>query len=118
MILSISNKLLTLHNPFSQNTGDIKISDLEQDDGFDTKSLSRGVAGLPISETPALIGAKRGHIQCDVNVDSLAYWNAPQGTSDTEFHSPFAVKVRLPGIGGILSLASPLRFCWADDLRL
>jgi hypothetical protein len=24
--------------------------------------------------TPALIGAKPGHIECDVNVDDMAYW--------------------------------------------
>jgi len=44
---------------------------------------------LPLSETPALVGASRGHIECDVNVDSLAYWNDPQGSRDIEFTSPF-----------------------------
>jgi len=54
----------------------------------DSSTLARGVSGLPMSETPALIGAKRGHINCDVDVDRLAYWNI-QGESDTEFKSPF-----------------------------
>lgn len=48
-----------------------------------------------MSDTPALEGAKRGHIECDLNVDSLAYWNDPQGRKDREFRSPFAAEVRL-----------------------
>ena len=51
--------------------------------------LARGVAGLPFDQTPALIGAKRGHVQCDVNVDDLVYWNSPQGTRDQEFVTHF-----------------------------
>lgn len=47
--------------------------------------LGRGVSGLPWEETPALVGAKRGHIQCDMNVDDLAYWNDPQGQRDINF---------------------------------
>ena len=42
-----------------------------------------------MSETPALVGASRGTISCDINVDSLAYWNDPQGTRDRDFVSPF-----------------------------
>jgi hypothetical protein len=50
------------------------------------KHLDRGFSGLPMSETPALIGAKRGKVKtCDVNVDSLAYWNDPQGDFDVNF---------------------------------
>ena len=52
--------------------------------------LARGVSGLPLSQTPALVGGKRGHIECDEDVDFLAYWNDPQGTRDREFVSPFA----------------------------
>jgi len=52
------------------------------------QQLARGYAGLPMSETPALVGAQPGHIQCDV--DDLVYWNDPQGTRDREFKSPFA----------------------------
>lgn len=52
-------------------------------------SLARGVSGLPFEDTPALIGAKRGHIECDVNVDDLAYWNNPQGMRDQEFVTHF-----------------------------
>lgn len=54
------------------------------------RSLARGVSGLPMSQTPALVGARPGHIQCDINVDDLAYWNDPQGTRDQNFKSPFA----------------------------
>lgn len=53
--------------------------------------LARGVAGLPMSQTPALVGAKHGTIQCDSeNYDDLAYWNDPQGEPDIAFVSPFA----------------------------
>jgi len=54
--------------------------------------LARGVSGLPLSQTPALVGGKRGHIECDVDVDFLAYWNDPQGTRDREYVSPFAAE--------------------------
>jgi len=53
-------------------------------------SLARGVSGLPMDQTPALVGASRGHIECDVNVDELVYWNEPQGERDNNFKSPFA----------------------------
>eukprot|EP00339_Tiarina_fusa_P022149 CAMPEP_0116997394 /NCGR_PEP_ID=MMETSP0472-20121206/846_1 /TAXON_ID=693140 ORGANISM="Tiarina fusus, Strain LIS" /NCGR_SAMPLE_ID=MMETSP0472 /ASSEMBLY_ACC=CAM_ASM_000603 /LENGTH=637 /DNA_ID=CAMNT_0004696263 /DNA_START=60 /DNA_END=1973 /DNA_ORIENTATION=+ len=55
-----------------------------------TQSLARGVSGLPMSQTPALEGAKSGHIECDVDIDDIVYWNDPQGTRDQEFTSPFA----------------------------
>jgi hypothetical protein len=51
--------------------------------------LARGVAGLPMAETPALVGASRGTIECDVNVDFMAYWNNPQGNRDRDSVSPF-----------------------------
>lgn len=51
--------------------------------------LARGVSGLPLSQTPALVGASRGKIECDINVDNLAYWNDPQGSRDRDFVSPF-----------------------------
>ena len=54
--------------------------------------LARGVSGLPMSETPSLIGAKRGHIECDIDVDQLVYWNSPQGDLDMNFESPFKGK--------------------------
>jgi len=53
--------------------------------------LARGVAGLPMSQTPALEGAERGKIECDVDANDLAYWNEPQGLRDIHFQSPFAV---------------------------
>merc|ERR1712238_248547 len=46
------------------------------------KILARGVSGLPMSQTPALEGAEWGHVECDVNVDDMVYWNDPQGTRD------------------------------------
>ena len=53
--------------------------------------LVRGVNKLPLSRTPALIGAGRGHIECDVPVDEelIAYWSAPQGDRDQVFETPF-----------------------------
>ena len=51
--------------------------------------LARGMFGMPMSKTPALEGGSRGAIKCDVNVDSLAYWNDPQGAFDRSFASPF-----------------------------
>lgn len=61
------------------------------------QSLARGVSGLPLSQTPALVGAKHGSIQCpstsaggeSIRVDELAYWNEPQGDTDQSFVSPF-----------------------------
>ena len=54
--------------------------------------LARGVAGLPMEQTPALIGASRGKIECDVNVDFMAYWNDPQGDRDRDFTTPFRLE--------------------------
>lgn len=34
----------------------------------DDQKLARGYSGLPMEETPALVGAKRGTIDCDVDV--------------------------------------------------
>lgn len=42
-----------------------------------------------MGETPALVGASRGKIECDVNIDFMAYWNDPQGVRDREFVTPF-----------------------------
>jgi len=45
---------------------------------------------LPMSQTPALIAAKKGHLHnCDANVDKYVYWNDPQGKRDLEFKTPF-----------------------------
>jgi len=52
--------------------------------------ISRGEIGLPMTQTPALVGAQPGHIQCDgVDADSLAYWNDPRGEFDVKFETPF-----------------------------
>eukprot|EP00980_Cylindrotheca_fusiformis_P003054 scaffold713_cov131-Cylindrotheca_fusiformis.AAC.12 len=63
----------------------IILSDLQGDEGFRDKPVARGEAGRPMSETPTLEGARRAHIDCEVNVDSLAYWNDPTGTKRSEF---------------------------------
>ncbi|KAL7443230.1 hypothetical protein ACHAXM_008859 [Skeletonema potamos] len=64
---------------------------IEQSNKDHSLQLARGVSGLPMSQTPALIGAKHGSIQCDNdNYDDLAYWNDPQGDLDVGFVSPFA----------------------------
>ncbi|KAL7428026.1 hypothetical protein ACHAXH_002252 [Discostella pseudostelligera] len=60
----------------------------------DPLPLARGVSGLPLSQTPALIGAHHGSIQCPtadgvLHMDELAYWNDPQGQQDVSFISPF-----------------------------
>jgi len=66
--------------------------------------LARGVSGLPLSKTPALVGAQHGSIHCPSSdgsnnenqirtMDELAYWNEPQGASDISFISPFAPTV-------------------------
>jgi hypothetical protein len=92
------------------------VSDLVSDEGFKDKSIIRGVAGRPSSETPALAGASRAHIECDVNVDSLAYWNDPQGVKDPEFVSPFHAKVRIFGrlelVIVILALTTTMQYFW------
>ena len=60
-------------------------------------NLGRGVAGLPLPQTPALLGATRGTIVCgdddadDVDVEMMAYWNQPQGLRDREFQTVFRV---------------------------
>ena len=72
-----------------------RLEDLESDDLDDwtSKPVARGIAGRPKSETPAMEGAQRASIdQCDINVDSLAYWNDPVGSRDLNFVSPFVTK--------------------------
>jgi len=62
-----------------ESTGAKKIADIKQNDTSDrgpskvvlendNQKLARGFSGLPMEETPALIGAKRGTIECDVDV--------------------------------------------------
>mmetsp|Transcript_15036 Transcript_15036/g.33517 ORF Transcript_15036/g.33517 Transcript_15036/m.33517 type:complete len:588 (-) Transcript_15036:533-2296(-) len=55
------------------------------------RPVSRGFSGLPLTQTPAVLGAERGHINCEVDVDSLAYWNHPRGKRDAEFVSEYRV---------------------------
>ena len=70
-----------------------QLSDLQGDENDDWihKSVDRGVAGRP--SAPAMEGAQRAHIaNCEINVDSLAYWNDPVGTRDLHYQSPFTSK--------------------------
>ena len=64
----------------------------EKDINYQQKKLARGYSGLPMDKTPALIGAKRGTVECDIDANFMAYWNSPQGTRDEEFVSPFSVQ--------------------------
>jgi hypothetical protein len=78
---------------------------LQQDVGWrETHPLARGIAGRPMNMTPGLIGAQRARIECDINVDSVAYWNDPVGDADRNFVSPFAVSEKFlafsPDFGG------------------
>jgi hypothetical protein len=70
----------------------LTLSVLEQDMDWTKKPVARGVSGRPLDRTPALVGAARAHVRCDINVDSVAYWNDPQGHRDRDFKSPFAVE--------------------------
>ena len=83
---------------FASKKLDIGINDLQPDAGFQEKPVARLVAGRDLKDTPALVGASRGHIECDINVDSLAYWNDPQGERDVNFVSPFKNKVSSSGL--------------------
>jgi hypothetical protein len=80
---------------FAVEQGIVKVDVKQANDQrspLQSKSVARGVSGLPLSSTPAVVGAERGHITCDVEVDRLAYWNEPQGTRDYTFTSPFRDK--------------------------
>jgi hypothetical protein len=79
------------NGPTKRKVPAYQLQDLTQDVGFRDKPVARGVSGRPDRDTPAVDGAKRAHIECEINVDSLAYWNDPQGTRDGDFVSPFRV---------------------------
>ena len=82
--------------------------------GAEATYLSRGFAGRPMNETPALLGASRGHVSCDVNVDnSVVYWNDPQGFRDNAFRSPFGVDSGKPKY-----LAFTLDFGGFNNIRM
>ncbi|KAL7532761.1 hypothetical protein ACHAWF_004236 [Thalassiosira exigua] len=84
-----TKKLIDIRYTGSGNGAKGEVADSAAPAGDDA-TLARGVSGRRLEDTPALIGAKRGHIACDVDVDSMAYWNEPQGTRDLSFVSPFA----------------------------
>lgn len=64
---------------------------------WQAKPVARGVAGRPMDQTPALQGARRAHIDCDIPVDALAYWNDPVGERDLHYTTPFRSKNLSPG---------------------
>lgn len=85
------NKDIVQHDDNNKSYSEQHQSDVTAHSSSSSLPLARGVAGLPMSQTPALIGAKHGSIQCDgQNFDDLAYWNDPQGELDNNFVSPFA----------------------------
>ncbi len=57
---------------------------------------ARGFSGLPSDQTPALDGARRGHIHCNDTLPAveavlssmLAFWNDPPGLRDRDAGSP------------------------------
>ena len=66
------------------------IQEEEEEDSKNIKQkIGKRVPPLPMSETPALNGAKKGTIECEVDVSSLVYWNDPQGSRDVDYVSPF-----------------------------
>ena len=70
---------------------DLSVEDLIPDTGFAQKPIARGVAGSAVN-SPGLVEAVRASIECDVNVDSLAYWNEDH---QDNFVSPFAVNTNV-----------------------
>ena len=82
-------------SPFLKERKIVTLSDLQPDEDYQQRPTARGIAGRPMPETPALEGARRAHIECDVNVDSSSYWNDPTGERDQNFVSPFHIKVRI-----------------------
>lgn len=78
--------------PVDRKFPQISLSDLAPDVDYQSKPVARGLSGRSLAETPGVEGASRAHVKCDINVDSAAYWNDPQGQRDVDFKSPFAVE--------------------------
>ena len=96
-----------------------ELRELKSDSHVRNLPVARGVAGRPLDQTPAVQDAQRAHIECDINVDSLAYWNDPQGSRDATFQSPFRVSdpnryyiTFNPDPGGALPKKSHLFVAW------
>ncbi|KAL3788358.1 hypothetical protein HJC23_009164 [Cyclotella cryptica] len=83
----VTNDREGTNDPFKERAG----LAMTEDDSApkNDKPVARGVSGRPIEETKAVIGARRAHITCDVDVDDLAYWNEPQGRRDYIFETPY-----------------------------
>jgi hypothetical protein len=68
----------------------IAVGDLETDENkIDRSVIGRGVAAVSSTlVSPLLAPAQRAPIDCDINVDSLAYWNVGELQPETNpFHS-------------------------------
>ena len=61
-------------------------------DMLDKKSETTELQEKVSHPFPALVGASKGKVVCDVNIKSLVYWNDPQGMRDTHHVSPFIGK--------------------------
>lgn len=69
----------TIQNRTQQKDGDAQPIEAPEE-----RPLARGYSGLPMSQTPALVGARRGTVECDVDVKyvcspNLLYTNSPYG---------------------------------------
>lgn len=65
-----------------------EITGWDDSDFSASHSVARGVSG--VKDAFSMSGATRGHVECDVNIDSLVYWNK-QGPYDEKFESPFSI---------------------------
>jgi hypothetical protein len=89
------------------------LQDLQDPSATTTQSLllpvARGIAGRILSQTPAVMGAQRAHITCDIPVDTLAYWNDPIGTRDafvTQQEQQVPPRVPVPNLPNPFSVYS------------
>ena len=82
-----------IDDPSTHDDTEKKINDTALPTEIGSKNIEQKVGKrvppLPMSETPALNGAKKGTIECEVDVSSLVYWNDPQGSRDVDYVSPF-----------------------------
>jgi hypothetical protein len=92
----VSNDREGTTNPFEGRAGVLPSDVHDISKLVNTKPVARGVSGLPLDQTKAVVGAKRAQITCDRDVSNLAYWNEPQGDRDYFFVTPYQDKT--PGL--------------------
>ena len=85
----VSNDRDGTNDPFKGRDESMETDDDRDEVPINNLPVARGISGLPIEQTNAVVGARRAHIKCDANVDKLAYWNEPQGDRDYIFTTPF-----------------------------